>query len=152
MTEVWDRQENEPKTAYGRFLYFLNLGPGRQVDAAYSKSQEISKNIKIKITTWYTDSSRFNWKERAYKWDLEQARLQSRETANRLYSELSHALDQVIAAGKNLQPDNWKDYIEALLSIANYLPAPDFNMGAEQAEAGEASGNVTPFRGRQQSA
>lgn len=76
-TKPWERGINEPSKWYGRFVYYLELGPERTLELAHSMwwdstnatiNRKRGKPRKPPIT-WYEQAKAWDWKARAAKWD-----------------------------------------------------------------------------------
>jgi hypothetical protein len=67
----WDRQENEPSLWYGRFRIFLELGPGRSVNAAldYELTKKHEKPRRNADKSWYHMAREYEWEQRAQAYD-----------------------------------------------------------------------------------
>jgi len=106
--QPWDRQRNEQDKLesamwYGRFEYYLLLGPERTLIAAYRRWKVVTSGEKGKITkypgSWHTNYTIWKWKERAELWDAKNR--QERMTAEE--NERKKMIARHIQAGRVLQ-------------------------------------------------
>jgi hypothetical protein len=71
--DAWEQMEGEPEIWYRRFNVYRLMGPSRNISKAYKNWRAGSgKNEKARAgSEWFTESSRWKWKERADAWDAD---------------------------------------------------------------------------------
>ena len=71
--KAWDPRPGEPYRWYQRFRKFLEMGPGRTIEAVW-RTEPVKKDrprlSKRPTATWYKFSGRWEWKARAAAYDL----------------------------------------------------------------------------------
>lgn len=131
MAELWRQREGESDEAYGRFLIYRNLGPGRSLQLAYETYLATFRNSATDATKghkrpqvpghWGDDSARHEWCDRAAKWDVAQLEEQGVELA-RLWAGILIAAATKAAvklADPRCKP---KDFMQALAVIDRVAP------------------------------
>jgi hypothetical protein len=122
----WDQLDNESNAAYARFLAYRNLGPTRTLEKAYQSTQPETKRNKTKSFTqqWANDSTKFNWRDRATAWDVDNL-LGQGERAATLYmgvvekyiERLYSFLDQT-----GVEPDDFDSVTKSIELLHKLLP------------------------------
>ena len=73
---VWERREGEPGRWYGRFLIYLELGPARSLrEACRVANRKTREQVHCAYGSWCDQARRWEWRERATAWDIEQREL-----------------------------------------------------------------------------
>lgn len=121
----WDQQPGEPSEAYARFLVYRNLGPGRTIEAAYGASSLKSRKSQATSGQWFSDSASHGWRERAHQWDIEQLTQAGQRTVTAFVSALELACQRLLARmiEDKLEPKTWKEVVDALNTLGNFIPA-----------------------------
>ena len=70
--KAWERMAGESIAWYGRFKLFLSLGPTRSVRQAYLRHLHMQTRASGTSPSWLDVANRWQWRERADAWDLEQ--------------------------------------------------------------------------------
>lgn len=84
--KLWEQLPNESDKAYNAFLVYRDIGRTRSLPAAYRKHS--GKDAKQANGQWNLWSDRFNWRERARAWDIEQDQIKTdaySETVKRMF-------------------------------------------------------------------
>jgi hypothetical protein len=73
--QPWDQLPDEPAAAHSRFLVFLHLGPGRNLDLAYqtyraAAGRDPKRDKKRTPGNWRQDAEQYDWRGRAHAWDV----------------------------------------------------------------------------------
>jgi len=123
---AWDQLPGEPPEAYARFLIYRNLGPARTIDAAYGASAGNRRKSQSTSGQWLADSSAYNWRERAARWDVAQLSVVVPETTGLIFeaiAEYSKIVLEELKARKR-KPGSWIELKEYLVVLSN-LVSPD---------------------------
>ena len=143
MRKLWQQFHKEPDDSYSRFTLYKGLGPGRSVLNAYRAYASTFQNSTVgkkrhsengtatektggpdKVPGyWGEECSRWRWVERAEAWDVHVLRNYGERLATRFIGTLDRIADKVAiaVADPEIQPKNWKEILEALTLIAQYL-------------------------------
>jgi len=125
----WDQQPDEPDEAYGRFLIYRGLGPGRSVQRSYQTYLNTFRNAGGRPKTpqvpghWSDDSARWRWVDRAHAWDVHVLREFGERLAVRFVGALDAVAGKVVEAlaRSSCRPKQWKEVLDALDIISKYL-------------------------------
>jgi hypothetical protein len=127
MLHPWDRQENEPKATYVRFLLYRDLGPTRTVEAAYEKflgEKAAGKSGETLSVSgqWWKDCSTYNWTDRAQAWDIHIFSKVGREAA----VALGHYVRELATRGLRMLkrspgPESWKEHLETIHALCSVI-------------------------------
>jgi hypothetical protein len=121
----WDQLDNESNAAYARFLAYRNLGPTRTIDKAYvSHTHENRRKSETPTGQWYDDSAKYEWRDRATAWDIDNL-LGQGERAATLYmgvvekyiERLYSFLDQT-----SVEPDDFDSVTKSIELLHKLLP------------------------------
>ena len=100
--KAWERMAGESIAWYGRFKLFLSLGPTRSVRQAYLRHLHMQTRTSGTSPSWLDAANRWQWRERADAWDLEQRTLLAladhnvlRAARNRRVAYLEAQLEEV---------------------------------------------------------
>lgn len=148
--QPWDQQPGEPPEAYARFLVYRNMGPVRSLDAAY-QAANVGKGRKSseRSGTWQDNSSAYNWRERAARWDVAQLSAVVPETAGVIFEAIKEFARQTLAevqSGKH-RPKDWGEVKEALVVLSTLVSPDVIATAADNAQAaghGERHGAGAP--------
>lgn len=123
----WDQLEGEPNESYTRFLFYLQMGPTRSINTAYrawaSTAKKSIKSGKHASGQWAEDSTKYHWRERASRWDVEQLLSTVPETASIVFKSIlgfAKITLESIESGKH-KPANWQQVQESLSVIASLV-------------------------------
>ena len=140
---TWDRLENEPESAYERFLAYRNLGPSRTVERAYrsligdavapqpvatgaknGKGKQAGKKSAKKPSApgqWVHDCAEYNWVQRVTAWDI--ATLSA--AGPKVAAAMIELLGQLAVAGLRTildhPPKDFSDALKIWEAIAPYV-------------------------------
>lgn len=145
MSDPWEQLPNEPPEAYARFLVYRNLGPARTLDAAYTTANVGNRRKSSERSgTWQDNSTAYNWRERAARWDVAQLSAVVPATAGVIFEAIAEFAKQVLAevqAGTH-KPKNWTEVKDALIVLASFV-SPDVITAAVD-NAGRAGSDEAP--------
>jgi hypothetical protein len=93
MGQPWDQQPGESDAAYRRFLRYRDLGMGRSIDAAYFSTRPPGAGAGLTAAgkrrrapgQWMRECSRWRWRERASKWDIDHLQRRADELLQQRY-------------------------------------------------------------------
>lgn len=125
----WDRGEDEPASAYARFVVYKSLGCGRSLDRAYHVWQRRRDRApgeeKLRKATgrapgsWSKLSSQFDWPARATAYDIDALTHEGRSAVVGMISALNKATMRTIRAlNKSRGPQNWGEILESMRTIS----------------------------------
>jgi hypothetical protein len=104
MSNVWDRQENEPLRWYARYEVFRLRGPGRSFLGAYNQWR-VENGKKVSTGTpvcWQEAAKKWRWKERAEAWDLSELEIRRQQEEQRWRERRIEQKDKEWAAAQGL--------------------------------------------------
>lgn len=129
----WEQQPDEPNAVYVRFLTYRSLGPCRTIPRAAkimmaTKPKPTGKNRKkpergVGVQEWYNNSSDWNWKERAERWDIDRLN-DAAERVESAISELIIRLSQKAteALDTDVLPKTFSDVLHAFKELSPHVP------------------------------
>lgn len=120
MSQIWERQDNEPTLWFSRFQRFLALGRERSLLGLYNavrreKAGKDGKPFKVATSTpgaWDEAAKKWNWRKRAEAYDLTQLKQEFGDMELMILTERKRRL---------------KIYDDALGKIAKRLETVDLN-------------------------
>jgi hypothetical protein len=149
----WEQRPDEPEAAFVRFLIYLNLGPGRSLNAAYrtflSNLGEATEGHERPQAPgqWHRDMRLFGWLSRARAWDVAVFSEVGREAAIALMSYVrALAVKGLEALAESSGPADWKDHLETIHALSSIIPQETF---AALADAGGPPPEPEPGPGPQ---
>ncbi len=133
--KAWEQMEGEPDAAYARFLVYLSLGRVRSVDLAFQTSQKGAANrgksrrghkVREKASgTWFEDSSKYCWVERALAKDIDDLTGKGYETVIDFVNTLAILANKTLKsiANDKIRPRSLKSVLELVNILGGFIPA-----------------------------
>jgi hypothetical protein len=141
----WEQLPNEPNASYVRFLAYRNLGPCRSIQRAAAlasgkptgatRAKKVKKSETITpVATWYNDSSAWNWKDRAERWDIDRLN-DAAERVESAISELIIRLSQKAteALDTDVLPKTFSAVLHAFKELSPHVPQNAGSIGVASA-------------------
>lgn len=126
MSNPWDQQPGEPTPAYVRFLIYRNLGPGRTLVVASALGRKKKAGNGRKATqapgSWQEESARWDWWNRVTLWDIDRLTKTGDKAVVAFYTSIQRVAERLAAKLDKLEPRTWRDALEALQVLGNYIP------------------------------
>jgi hypothetical protein len=161
MPAAWDQLRDEPDDAFGYFLIYRNLGPGRTLSLAYNFFCSTFRNANAEAIhsgkprpvsgQWCELSARWRWGERAADWDHHNFKQYGKRAAVKFVAALDKVADRVCEAlaRPGMRPRKWDDLVKALAIIQAYAGPGTITEFGERAsdpsaESGPAAGAEQP--------
>lgn len=126
---AWEQREGEPNEAYARFLVYRNLGRARSLESAYSldSGQAAKKSRKKQSISgqWTSDSTAYDWVERATAWDIEMLIIHGADVVLDFIEAMRNYANKTLRAsfGEGLTPRDWGELTNALNTLGKFIPA-----------------------------
>lgn len=126
---IWERRRSESQTAYARFLFYRNLGPGRTLQAAWqayhaSVPDRTESDAGIVSGQWKQDSADYDWPARAAAWDVHNLTEASAAVVCDYVAVLQGAARKALE--KLSQADfvipDWESFLETIRALGEYIP------------------------------
>lgn len=123
--QPWDQQLEESDKSYAHFLAFRNLGPMRNVSAAY---RAVTGREGDAPGNWAREAERFDWRSRASKWDIAQLSIEIPEFAVRTLRAIGKLGERTLEALEDgtIRPTSWPEVVEAVKVLATYISPETF--------------------------
>ncbi len=147
MAKPWDQQEGEPDASYNRFLAYLGLGPARSIRKAscvFLRKPMTKKNMKWQPGSWTHDSRRWHWVERVRAYDRTMVENMGRDTCISFFRGMHLIALRGVEELERTKPRGWKQAVEALVLVSNYIPPEAAASIALPLAPGEPEPNVVP--------
>ncbi len=127
MADPWAQLPHEPPEAYARFLIYRNLGPARSLDAAYQVASAGKRRKSLSASgQWLDDSSAYNWRQRAARWDVAQLSVVVPEATGLIFQAIAEYAKIVLEElqARKQKPRTWSELKEGLVVLST-LVSPD---------------------------
>ena len=132
----WEQLSDEPDRSYEHFLRYLYLGPERSIDKAYALTRPVRTNAEGAILgnktqrapgNWTSESTQFNWPERAQAWDVVQFSTKGRNTVLAYVGYVHWLTCRALAKGEDSDigpgSQDWESHLKTVEAIAKLIPA-----------------------------
>jgi hypothetical protein len=126
--QPWDQMQGEPSPHYVWFLVYRNLGVTRSIDRAFNAAALKSANSQKKKKAsgaWTEASVKWNWPERAARWDIATLSAAGWKVVALFTAALeAYALKVVTVLQEDkIRPKGWKGATEAMSVLSSFIPA-----------------------------
>lgn len=140
----WERQGTETALSYAKFELFRDLGPTRQIKAAFDlwQAARTERTRYDTLQSWQQLASRLQWYSRAREFDV-------LNFGNRGFNVVALFMQALEAAATKLvkeletndrvKPINWYEAINGLATIGAFIPAETVAGLSDHARSGGAT-------------
>ena len=141
----WDQLPDEPITAYRRFLIYRDLGPGRSLEKAYRATKGNLAQGKKPTGAWTSDSTDFDWVNRATAWDIEMMSEHGTEAVINWVQSLVELSQQTLEElqGGRLKPRSFDQVLGALDVLGKFVTPETVEAAREFARGNFGRGDET---------